>query len=150
MLAPMPALAMSLNSQGHFGFGWGRGDDERHVRVDDDADVETHTVDIACMQRAVDAREVSVRTATTVYISAWLAALDARAAALHAAWGMTDREARRNAIVKAWMDYKNAKRSAEKTFRESKRTAWQTFRTAAKQCGGGAEMDMGMSIDAKL
>ena len=91
-----------------------------------------NNVDIACMQDAVDKREAAVRAAAGVYTQAWLAALDARASALHDAWAMSDRNERRAASKDAWMDYRDAKRSAKMTYREAQNDAWATFAARPK------------------
>jgi hypothetical protein len=96
------------------------------------------TIDTACIQRAVDAREGSLLTAVTTFTTSIQAAYTARKNTLHDAWALTDSKQRKEAIKTAWKTFKDAKKAARKKFKDDSRAAWKTFRTAAKSCKGGA------------
>ena len=96
------------------------------------------TVDVACVQAAVDAREQSIMSAWVSYNTSMTAAFSTRALALHAAWGMTDASARKTAIKAAWSAFAASRKSAMQAHKTAKQAAWKTFRTAAKSCKGGA------------
>ena len=92
------------------------------------------TMDLACVQTAVDAREGSIGDAFTAFSSAESAALSARKSSLHDAWGMTTSATRKSARTKAWSDYKTANKAAYTALRTAKKTAWSTFTTASASC----------------
>ena len=92
------------------------------------------TMDFACVQTAVDAREGDIGSAFTAFSSAESAALSARKTALHDAWGQTTSAARKSARTKAWSDYKTANKAAYSALRTAKKAAWSTFATASASC----------------
>ncbi|MBI5156205.1 hypothetical protein HZA45_02935 [Candidatus Peregrinibacteria bacterium] len=96
------------------------------------------TVDIVCVQTAVDKREQAIAGAWTAFNAGMTTAYATRASALHTAWGMTDAAARRAAVKAAWDAFRTSSKSAMKTHREAKKNAWKTFRTEAKACRGAA------------
>lgn len=95
------------------------------------------TLNVACIQSAVDTREDALESAFTAFTTAENTALAARKTALHDAWGTTDATARRTARNKAWSDFRVANRKAFETLRNGRKTAWSTFTTASKACGTG-------------
>ncbi len=94
-----------------------------------------HTsMDLPCVQTAIDTREGAIGDAFTAFASAEAAALSARKGALHDAWGLTTSGARRTAREKAWSDYKTANKAAYSALRTAKKAAWSTFATASATC----------------
>ena len=89
-------------------------------------------VNLTCMQTAVDARETAVAAAFTGFNTDVQAALTARKAALHDAWGITDKAARNTAVKAAWSAWKSASKAAHAKLRTARKTAWTTFQTTAK------------------
>ena len=110
------------------------------------------TVDVACIQAAIDKRDNAIITAVDTFHDAAKSALQTRRDALKAAWGNTDRDVRRAAIKAAWESYRNSLRSARKALRESRRSAWSQFAADRKACGRGAQADdrTGGGADAQL
>ncbi len=92
------------------------------------------TLDIACVQAAVDVREGAIDTAFSTFSSSVSAALSARKTALHDAWGMTDSAARRAARNKAWTDYRAGNKAAFAALRTDRKAAWTAFASASKAC----------------
>lgn len=106
-------------------------------------------VDPACMQTAIGKRDDAIISALDTYYNAAKSALTARKSALQAAWGMTDKKARRDAQRKAWSDYRAATKDSRKTFRNAQRDAWKQFNTDAKACRGTDEFGS-QSTDEQL
>ncbi len=92
------------------------------------------SVDLACAQTAVDAREVSIATAWTNYSTAMSTALSTRRAALHTAWGTADRVQRISLRHGSWLAFKTASTTAHVALKTAKNTAWSTWRTAMNAC----------------
>ena len=92
--------------------------------------------DIVCAQNAIEKRETAISSAVDQYATAWKAALSARKNALKDAVGLTDKKARKEAVKKAWEEYRKARRTVNKTFEVTKRDAWKQYRKDAKACGG--------------
>lgn len=90
------------------------------------------TVNLTCMQTAVDTREASVGTAFNTLHTAVAAALAARKTALHDAWGLTDKVARNKAIKTAWMKWKVDNKAAHTKLRIDRKKAWETFTGTVK------------------
>ena len=93
------------------------------VRSDNDAQASVSAsqrpVDLACMQTAVDAREVSLAAAFSAYADGVKAALDVRRTSLKAAWALTDRDARRDAIRAAWKAFRQSHREKREDFQKA-------------------------------
>jgi hypothetical protein len=101
-----------------------------------------------CMQKAVEKRENALIAAVTQYSSSTQSALTARRDALKAAWGENDKTKRKNAINKAWNDYKRALKDARYKLTKSKNEAWKGFNTDRKGCkvpSGEALIDSGVN-----
>jgi hypothetical protein len=90
------------------------------------------TVNLTCMQTAVDTREDAIAGAFDTFNDDITAALAARKSALHSAWGLTDVTARKAAIKAAWTTWKSAHKSALKDLKDDRKAAWDTFKTTAK------------------
>jgi hypothetical protein len=110
------------------------------------------TLDTACIQAAVEARDTSISSAVGTFGTAWQAAVDARKVALKAAWSNTDKTARKAALKAAWAAYKTAHKNARTNFETTRKAAWKTYKSAAKACGTSAANDDPTSenIDAKV
>ncbi len=99
------------------------------------------TLDVACIQAAVDKREAAIIAALDTYHSAAKTAFETRRSALQAAWAITDRAERRAALKAAWAAFRKSTREASSTFRKARRTAWEQYRTDRKACGTSATSD---------
>ncbi|MBU6415076.1 hypothetical protein KGQ34_02455 [Patescibacteria group bacterium] len=110
------------------------------------------TVDLACMQTAVEKRDNAIISALDAYSSAVKTALQTRRDALKDAWGITDRKQRRSALRTAWNAFKGTWRNAAKSLRIAKRDAWMQFNKDQRTCKGNAgdEPAGGQGVDAQL
>lgn len=111
---------------------------------------EVKVVDIACMKTAVEPRETAILAAFNKFSTAGVAALTERKTDLVAAWGISDREDRKEAIKMAWSDFKESAKTAKRTLKKERKEAWKTFKEAAKLCGGGKEEESGERGDNQL
>jgi hypothetical protein len=89
-------------------------------------------VNLTCMQTAVGVRETAVAAAFTGFNTDVQAALTARKAALHDAWGLSDKVARQKAVKSAWISWKSASKAAHMKLKTARKAAWSTFKTTAK------------------
>ncbi|MFN3692627.1 MAG: hypothetical protein ACK4SL_00835 [Candidatus Paceibacteria bacterium] len=89
------------------------------------------TIDRTCMAAAVATRESAIKTAWTTFTSSITTALDKRAAALASAWGASA-DGNREAVKKAWTDWKKDKQAAHTKLRTDRKGAWDAFKKTAK------------------
>ncbi len=107
------------------------------------------TVNLTCMQTAVDTREAAIVEAFDTLSEDIGAALAARKTALHDAWGITERTDRNKAIKAAWTTWKSAHKEAHKDLKADRKAAWDTFKTTAKTtCRETLPADEALSKDA--
>src|SRR3989344_549768 len=113
---------------------------------------ERKTVDLACMQTAVDKRDTAIIAGVDAYHTAVKAALEARKTSLKAAWGITDRKERRAALKTAWRAYRTALKGARKGLHTSKNAVWAAFKADRRTCGSGGTSDdqTGQGVDSQL
>ena len=97
------------------------------------------TLDIACVQTAVDKREDALDSAIGTFNGSILSAYQGRKTALHDAWSKTEAKERRTAVKAAWEAFKKAKKSAAQDWKKSQKSAWQTFSKDGKACKGGGD-----------
>lgn len=89
---------------------------------------------LACVAKAVDARETAVGTAFDALNTSLKSALSTRKTSLAAAWVLTDGTARSTAIKAAWKAFKDTSRAAHKTAKLAKKDAWKGFKAAVSAC----------------
>ena len=128
---------------------------KQEVRVEIKTKVaKSETLNLACMQTAVEKRDNALITAVDNYHTALRAALVARRDALKAAWGMSDRTARRTAIHTAWRKFRSDRHMIRFELNKARRNAWQQFRTDRRAChvapAATAAEAGGEAIDANL
>lgn len=92
----------------------------------------TTSVNIACVQSALDTRETAIGSAFDTMQSAVKSALATRKTSLHDAWGLTDRTTRRAAIKSSWIKWSMDSKVAQTTLRESRKATWATFKNTVK------------------
>jgi uncharacterized membrane protein len=92
------------------------------------------TVDLACMQAAVEKRDNAVISAWDTLSASIKTALQTRRDALKAAWGISNSKERRKAIREAWANFAKSKKEASKIFNQARKEAWKQFRNDAKAC----------------
>lgn len=92
------------------------------------------TTGLACVQTAVGKRDDAIISAFSAFSTATSAALSARKTALVAAWGITDKKARRAAIKKAWNDFTAATKTARRTLNSARKTAWTQYAKDVRAC----------------
>jgi len=93
------------------------------------------TINVACIQTAIETRDSAIINAVSAHASAQTSALSTRKTALKTAWAITDQKARREALRNAWKAFTTASQSARKTFRDAQHAAWKKFNTDRKACG---------------
>ena len=101
------------------------------------------TINVECIQNAIEARDSAIITAVAAHASAQAAALTARKTALKAAWAMSDQKARRAALRDAWRIFDTASRTARRSYRDAQNAAWKKFNTDRRACGTGVSDDPG-------
>lgn len=99
------------------------------------------SINLACMQAAVDKRDTALSAAVDAFASAIKSALDARKGALKAAWALTDKKARRAAIRAAWKAWTTSSQGARRDLNNARKAAWTQFYADRKSCGRGAAAD---------
>lgn len=106
----------------------------------------------ACMQAALEKRDNAIIASLDSFHTLGTNALKNRLAALKAAWALTERKPRRDAINKAWKDFRLSSRDARAQVRIGKREAWKKFRADQKACGSGAFVEDGTNeaVDINL
>ena len=108
-------------------------------------------VNVACIQSAIVERDNSVIAAVDAYHTAVVSALTARRNAFSAAWAITDRMARKEALKEAIDDFRSARKAAGDSYRTAKENAWKEFAKDRKACGVGAQDGHGNSkLDAGI
>ncbi len=93
-------------------------------------------IDLVCMQNAIVKRDNAVIASINVYVGVVIKSIEARRDALKAAWTITDKEKRKEALRMAWENDKNTRKGAKKAFKKSRNGAWEVFRTDRKVCRG--------------
>lgn len=94
--------------------------------------MEKKTVDTACMQDAVAAREAAISESWADFSEVITEALAARSEALDEAWGLADAKSQKAAVKTAWSDWKEISKAAHTAMKEDRKAAWDTFKTTAK------------------
>lgn len=92
------------------------------------------SVDVACMQTAVEKRDNAINAAWNTLSSAISSAVQTRTGAIKAAWAVSDSQQRAQAIRKAWSDFRVAHKTASNAFKKSRKQAWNQFRIDGKAC----------------
>ncbi len=90
------------------------------------------TIDVPCIQNAIEVRETAISNAIDTFAFTVKAALVVRKNALKAAWTLTTRDARRDAIRAARQTFDNAVKDAIDAKKDAKKTAASTFKTTMK------------------
>lgn len=102
----------------------------------------TPTVDLTCMQTAVEKRDNAVISAWDTLSASIKTALQTRRDALKAAWGISNLKERRTVIKQAWTDFAKTKKEAGKTFNQARKDAWKQFKTDAMACKATATYEV--------
>ncbi len=95
----------------------------------------TDTAEVmACVKKAVEKRETTIQTAFDDFTTTIKSALQTRKNELLAAWDISERNERRIAIQNAWNKFREAKRTAIRTFNQARLTAWKQFTIERRAC----------------
>lgn len=89
---------------------------------------------LACVKTAVEKREAAIQTAFDNFSVTIKSTLQTRKSELSAAWDIADRNERMKAVRNAWAKFKEAKRTAAKTFNQARLAAWKQFTIDRKAC----------------
>lgn len=148
MALALPVIAQTGNYMAIRDNGLER--DRKHSVATSTSELNQPTLNVACIQAAVDKRDTAMIAAVDAHALAVKAAISARKNAIKAAWALTDRKARRDALRDAWKVFKDAAKAARKAYRDARMAAWQTYETDRKACGKQATRDdsTGRGVDA--
>ena len=108
------------------------------------------TVDVPCIQNAVDKRDTAISDGVDAYAAAVKTSLSTRKDALKAAWALTDKTQRTAAIKAAWSAFAGTWKKASMAMKSAKNDAWKTFGSDAKTCKVPGAESSGMATDAQL
>lgn len=122
---------------------------ERGEKIKDDSR-ESKTVDTACAQTAVEARDTAIISAFDTYSIAMKTALEARKVAVKDAWSKTTPSERSTARRTANQTYNTASKTAHKALNTSRKSIWNTHKADMKKCGAGAGIDQMGEISGGL
>jgi hypothetical protein len=107
--------------------------------------------DISCIQNVIDERDTSLANMAAGWSSSVKEALEARRDAEKASWEVPDYKGRRVAQRKAWGDYDNVLRAANKTKTRERVRAWKKFDNDRQQCEVySPEMVTGSTVDKNI
>jgi hypothetical protein len=98
----------------------------------------TANVDVTCMKNAIDKREAGLASNWTAFNTSLTSAINARGAALKAAFDKPAGTERKTALQAARKDFTNTVKTARKTFATADKATRTTFRTEAKACGASS------------
>ncbi|MEI7498116.1 MAG: hypothetical protein WCK11_02435 [Candidatus Falkowbacteria bacterium] len=93
------------------------------------------TINVICIQTAVEKRETALLSAFDVYASSTKAAISARSAALKTAWTLSDRKQRRQALTTAWNNFRKAQSKANAALKKARLQAGKQYEADRKACG---------------
>lgn len=96
------------------------------------------TFDVACVQTAIDAREVGLSGVVDTHATAIKTALSTRATELKAAWALSTSGERRTARFNAWKKYFTSLKTANSAAKTARKSVQATFKTSMSLCGAGA------------
>lgn len=99
------------------------------------------SVDIVCVQTAIDNRDIAILGAADAYTTAWKSALETRRTALKDAWNNTDKNLRRSAIQTVWNQFKQSMTNTKTDFKNTRTATWQKFYSDRKTCNPNAAFD---------
>jgi hypothetical protein len=98
------------------------------------------TLNVSCIQNAIEKRDSAVIAAHSVYNTSIVNALTARKDALKAAWAKTTRKERAEARNAAWTTFRTSHKSAHSALRTVRVASWNTYNTDMKACGVDKEV----------
>jgi len=116
------------------------------VMAQNSGDTTNVTVNVPCIQDAIEKRDTAIISAVNTFSSSAVTALETRKTELKAAWEKTNVSERRLALRDAWKKYKKSVTDARKQLRAAKKAAWHTFKTESALCKGTAD-STGASAD---
>ncbi len=94
-------------------------------------------LDITCVKTAVEQRENAVLSAWDKFFISFKSESQTRTTEILAAWDITDKVQRGNAIDAAWMKFRKSRIVARKKLNEERQAAWKKFKVDRKLCGSG-------------
>lgn len=107
--------------------------------------------DVACIKNVIDERDTSLANMAGDWSSSVKEALEARRDAEKASWDISDQKERRIVQRKAWSDYGNVLRAANKAKIKERAQAWKKFDNDRQQCEVySPEMVTGSSLDKNI
>ena len=144
----IPGAPRAINVIPGRGVGGEMRRDARGRRTDAAAARVADGIDLTCIQTAVGKRDDAIIAAHGVFAAAIKQALTTRRDALKAAWGLTDRAARRKAIQEAWRAYESAAKAARKTLHDAVKATWKQSEIDRRACVKSGSPNAPASDDA--
>jgi len=118
------------------------GDKSKSDKKDANAQLPLSADTLTCVQTALDARDTAIFTAFDADYTATKATLSTRTTALKAAWALSTSKDRKNAISKAWKEYKTTTKTANDTMKKGRKDAWKKYKEDFKACKGVTEGEL--------
>ncbi len=98
------------------------------------------TLNVSCIQNAIEKRDSVMITAHGAYNTSIVNGLTARKDALKAAWAKPTRKERVEARNAAWSTFRTSHKSAHSALRTVRIASWNTYNAEMKACGVDKEV----------
>ncbi len=112
---------------------------ENEVRRTSTSSTPAATLNVSCIQNAVEKRDSAIIVAHGTFNTSIVNALTARKDALKAAWAKPTRQERTSGRKAAYDAFKTSQKSAHEALRSVRKSSWSTFDTDMKACGVSKE-----------
>lgn len=112
---------------------------ENEVRRNSASSTPAATLNVSCIQNAVEKRDSAIIVAHGTFNTSIVNALTARKDALKAAWAKPTRQERTSGRKAAYDAFKVSQKSAHEALRSVRKSSWSTFDTDMKACGVNKE-----------
>ncbi len=108
-------------------------------------------VDVACVQNAIEKSDTALIAAVDAYAISVKAAIVARKDAEKAAWALTEKKARREALRTAGRDFRMTMKTARTALHQAREAAWKGYKTDRTTCHvRGSDGESERSGDAQI
>lgn len=112
---------------------------ENQGRRDLTSSTSATTLNVSCIQNAVEKRDSAIIVAHGTFNTSIVNALTIRKDALKTAWAKPTRQERASGRKVAYDTFKASQKSAHEALRSVRKTSWNTFDTDMKACGVSKE-----------
>lgn len=112
---------------------------DKKPRHDFASNTPTATLNVSCIQNAVEKRDSAIIIAHDTFNTSIINALTIRKDALKLAWAKEARQDRTSARKATYDVFKISQKNAHRALRAVRKTSWDTFNTEMKACGVSKE-----------